>query len=179
MNNSKQSTEVIQLNLVANARPLEPIKVIYPKYDWDYPDNHGKILSLVRCYVENARKAFHLSTDRLPMPVLSYKLRGRLLGKCRAFHGKNHWILFMNPIHVDSSHMVQVTNTVVHEICHKVTWILHGFSIMPHGREFEFVGEMLGHALSRVIQVPEYFEAARKIKAEKQAGKRKLKLEDF
>lgn len=137
-------------------------------HSWELPEFDESIRNTIKFYIRKARSKFHLSEKELPMPLLSYDLKGSFLGTMELVSSerglileKPRYTLYLNLVYMKLD-MHQVLNeTIPHEIGHYVTWILYPYpGIRAHGKEWHSVCEGLGHCASRTARAPKYRKAA-------------------
>lgn len=82
---------------------------------------------------------------RLPMPTVSFDLRGRTAGQ--AYWTKNH--VRLNAVLLTENPTAFIARTVGHEVAHLAAHLKHGDGIDPHGPEWQAVMVAFGQDPSR------------------------------
>lgn len=151
----------------------EQVKHAKTYREWQLPEHDFAIRMSIKNWILKARMRFHLSAKRLPMPLLSYELKGNILGQ--AFY-REHMVK-INPTYLAHSPHRVIDETVAHEIGHLVAFKIYGSYIRPHGKEWQNVCLDMGHYPSvRDCQVPSFKEAQRQLEAKEL---RELSADDF
>lgn len=121
----------------------ESVELVGNLRSWEVPSEHDAVVAQIKIWILKARKRFHLSANDLPMPKLSYALKGNTMGM--ACWEPEVWTIRINPVYLEANAYEQIMDTIPHEVCHLVTRKLHGKNIYPHGREWQTVCLNLGH----------------------------------
>lgn len=138
--NNFRTCQIIK-GIPLNHSSLEPINLIDNLSKFELPEFHQTVIDTIKHYIIKARTKYRLNADILPMPNLSYKLRGDCAGV--AIYSENE--IRLNPVYLETYTYDMLTNTIPHEIAHLVTRKLYGFKVATHGKEWQNVCLDLGH----------------------------------
>lgn len=119
----------------------ENVQLLDDMNSWDIPEFHESVCATIKFWTLKARTRFHLNAKQLPMPILSYNLRGNIAGQ--AFYREH--VIKINPVFLQTQTWDMINNTIPHEICHFVTHAVHNFPVYPHGKEWRNICLDMGH----------------------------------
>jgi len=99
-------------------------------------------------WLKRAAPLLHGSGRTIPVVPVVCDLRGKSAGQVR-HQGDSSLVIRYNLGMASLQPGAFIAQTVPHEVAHVITWLLHGSTVRPHGKEWQSVMAFFGQDSSR------------------------------
>lgn len=110
----------------------------------DGRDLQTQAVELTEYWIRRARELTGISARRLPVPAVSFDLRGRAAGQAVFARRRRDTRIRINAALLASHPREMLEDTVPHEVAHVVIFRLYGRRAKPHGQEWKALMRAFG-----------------------------------